>query len=857
MGQADHAGARVTGAVRAAAAAVLVAAMAVVGGPVVPAGAEAADTAAPRAAERGSVETIVGPGVCPGAGRIDPASNAVGALVVDAEGTTFVDSGPAELGLVTAVDASGQPATLRTGSPGSAGRLASDGSGGLLVASSTHIDQHQPGGGISTLAGDRLADPAGSTGDAGPAGDARFTQVRALTSDEDANVYVADQLDDNQDAVRIRLINRGDEAVTVYPDTPAEVTIQPGHIDTIAGGQARRGDGDGGLALAANLSGEPPVLAVTAGRLYVAYYDDRGEPATAGVRMINLAGQEVLAHGVRVPAGAIQTVAGGGPAGFGGDGGPARRASIGRMPGIAVDAPGNLYLADADHHRVRKVDTAGVISTFAGSGSTARGGFNGNDRPATAARLDEPVDVAVGPEGHVYFADRGNGQVRVVNEQGAVHAAPGNGAQQGWMCEDDQGRPLSAVDSRPVEAAAVDLATDDDGTLYFPVATNYGRNTLPVIYRREPSGRVAPVLGSLHSDPGCPDDPGCLVGTAEALRDVPLARPVAVTTVHDGLYVLDADGGRLWLANVGAGPLRAHGVTVSPGTGAVVAADSMRQGAGGGLLAADGRGNVFIADFRQVRRLDDQGELTTVVDGFDVEELDPRHPPNECCAMPAGLAVDAHANLYVSDGFSSRVWYLNLSPEAVTVHGHTVGPGDKAVVAGSGKRGFGGDGGPAVDAELHEPGALTVDARGSLHTIDAGEHTIRQVDRDGVITTVVGDGNPAFNGDGLAAGVTTLNTPTAVATDECGNLLIADVYNQRVRRWNVHGPCTSLVAADQDASAATRSRPSLLVALAGLGVLIGAAGIVVGLRLRGRLRRRDGWSGAAPRAPDFFSKPSA
>lgn len=809
---------------RVAAAAVLLAALAALA---VPAG---ADSAPPRA-EPGSVETIVGPGVCPDAGVLGPKSNAVGALVIDADGTTFVDAGPPELGAVTVVDASGQPASLRTGVPSTPGRLAPDGQGGVLVAAPARVDQHQAGGGIITIAGDPLASQGtASSGDGGPAGEARFAKVLSLASDEAGNVYVADALDEDAGTFRIRFVNRSDEPVSLYPGTAQEITVAPGHIDTIAGAPDSRGGGDGGSALAATLQGKPPALAAMPGRLYMAGYDATGEPATADVRVINLAGRQLTAHGVQVAPGAIQTVAGGGPAGFNGDGGSARRASLGRMPGIGVDAAGNLYLADADHHRVRRVDRAGTISTFAGAGPTSRGGFNGNDRPATRARLDTPFDIGASPGGQVYIADRGNGQLRVVNDEGAIHAAPGNGLQQGWACRDGSSGTWSAAGSRPMEAAPVDVAADDRGHLYFPVATDYARNPLPVIYRRDRSGRVAPVIGALHNRETCSE---CPVGTTATLKEAPLVRPVAVAIPRSGgLYVLDAAEGRLWLANLGSRPLPAHGLTVAEGTAAVVATDTMRQDAGGGTLAADDRGNVFIADLRQVRRLDERGGLTTIVEGLDIEGLNRPDPPAGCCAMPAGLAVDGDGNLYVSDPFSLHVWYLNQTDEPVTVHGQSVGASDKAVVAGSGERGFGGDGGPAVDAELEEPTALTVGPDGDLYIIDASEHTVRRVDAAGAISTVVGGGSPGFNGDGLQAGVTTLNTPAALATDDCGNLLIADVFNQRVRRWKVLGPCATPVSSDTPAApTAQATRFGLLAGLAGLGMLL-AVGVSAGRRRR-------------------------
>lgn len=825
------------------------------GAPAVPADAD--PTAAPTV-DGGSVETIVGPGVCPGPGTPDPASSIVGALAVDAEGTIFVDAGPPALGMVTRVDKSGSPSAIRTAGPsGSSGRLAPDGAGGLLVSSMTHIDHHRARGGIVPLAGDHLARQATpSSGDGGPAGQARFASVVSVASDGAGNVYVADAAGDDAGGVRIRFINRTAATIVLYPGTPSEVTVAPGHIDTIAGGGPRTPqEGESAAASEVLLKGDPPLMAVAAGRLYVSWHDRSLQPATVGVGLVNLGGSPLAAHGAEVPPGSIRTVAGGGPAGFGGDGGPARSARLGRLPGIAADGAGNLYLADAEHHRVRKVDSDGVISTFAGFGPIAQGGYNGNDRFATAARLNEPFGLSVGPDGHLYIADRGNGQVRVVNKDAVINAAPGNGLQRAWVC-DEQGKPLPPGTSRPLPVSPVDVAVGEGSDVFFTVAGNAGRN--PVVYRREASGRVAPVLGGskdLQPCPACPAPPIVLPGDAR------LARPVGAAVGRSGgLYVLDAEsGGRLWLANLGAKRLSAHGLAVAPGTAASVATDTLGPNGHGGAVAADGRGNVFIADSQQVRRLDDQGKLTTFVERIDVGRLngvplDRSAGRSSCCAVPAGLAVDGAGNPYVSDAFSARVWYFNQTAQPVTAHGQTVAPGAWAVIAGRGERGFEGDGGPALDAKLQQPGPITVDPGGHLYIADSREHTVRRVDPAGRISTVVGRGTPGFNGDGLQAGVTALSSPAAVATDGCGNLLIADAGNLRLRRWNAGRPCAIPASAGATEPAATRW--SSVASLVGVGLLLSAVATFGILRHR-RRRADDQHRGNQPEAVASTSKPSA
>jgi sugar lactone lactonase YvrE len=110
-------------------------------------------------------------------------------------------------------------------------------------------------------------------------------------------------------------------------------------------------------------------------------------------------------------SGTITTVAGNGTPGFSGDGGPATNASLFNPSGVAVDAAGNLYIADTTNSRVRKVSTSGTITTVAGNGTP---GFSGDGGPATNASLVYPSGVAVDAAGNLYIADSQNNRVRKV-----------------------------------------------------------------------------------------------------------------------------------------------------------------------------------------------------------------------------------------------------------------------------------------------------------------------------------------------------------------------------------------------------------------------------------------------------------
>ncbi len=128
------------------------------------------------------------------------------------------------------------------------------------------------------------------------------------------------------------------------------------------------------------------------------------------------------------PNGALTVVAGNAVAGFSGDGGPATSASInlrqGALDGVAVDSAGNLYIADSNNNRIRKV-SGGTITTVAGNGSS---GFSGAGAAATSAYLSNPVGVAVDSAGNLYIADEYNSRIRKVTN-GTITTIAGNGAQ--------------------------------------------------------------------------------------------------------------------------------------------------------------------------------------------------------------------------------------------------------------------------------------------------------------------------------------------------------------------------------------------------------------------------------------------
>jgi sugar lactone lactonase YvrE len=141
---------------------------------------------------------------------------------------------------------------------------------------------------------------------------------------------------------------------------------------------------------------------------------------------------------------------------------------------------------------------------------------------------------------------------------------------------------------------------------------------------------------------------------------------------------------------------------------------------------------------------------------------------------PNGLALDDKGNLYISDIGAHRILRLDHRNRLV-------------VVAGDGEGGFSGDGGPAIKARLFSPHDLAFDSGGNLLIADTFNHRIRRINRQGVITTVAGNGQAAYTGDKGPALQASLNNPQSIALDRDGNMLIADTYNHVVRMIDHHG----------------------------------------------------------------------
>ena len=219
--------------------------------------------------------------------------------------------------------------------------------------------------------------------------------------------------------------------------------------------------------------------------------------------------------------GRVDRIAGSGQAGFAGDGSDAREALLNGPLGFDVDTHGDIYIADTYNHRIRMIDTAGVIRTVAGSDQV---GFSGDGLPATEAALDKPSDVAVDPAGRLFISDMGNNRIRTVDEEGIIRTIAGTGGY-GY-----NGEGIPAEYANLLFPSGLDV--DSRGDVYVAVA---GHHRVRMI---DTEGTITTVAGSSVSGFGGDGGPA----TSASLND---PQDVFLTENGGGFYIADSGNNRI------------------------------------------------------------------------------------------------------------------------------------------------------------------------------------------------------------------------------------------------------------------------------------------------------------------------
>ncbi|MEO8381543.1 MAG: hypothetical protein ABI779_17920 [Acidobacteriota bacterium] len=555
-----------------------------------------------------------------------------------------------------------------------------------------------------------------------PATSVLLSSVRGLAVDSGGNLYIADQ-----------------DTNTVY-----RVSAADGIIATFAGNGGGTFTGDGGPARQAGLKGPRGIQFDNAGNLYIADHDNgRVRRVAAGT-------------------GIITTVAGSGidpNGGSNGDNGPATSAFL-RGPGSVAWHQGSLYIGDDGYaeNNVRKVDGQGVITTVAGKGGTPE--FSGDGGPAKDAGFRTLLAVALDAAGNLYIADAENSRVRRVDAITKIITTVIGGGSPA----DEVGDGGLGTDAALVLPTA--LAFDAAGKLY--VTDAYHRYGL--VRRWDPITKIVDTVAGNGTYGG---------GDGQVATAAGLYAPLALAfDAAQNLYVHDGANGTVRRVNATTRIIQTvAGGGSFIGDGLLATSAILQQPLG---IALDRNGNLLIADTAHslVRKVDAASGVISTFAGI----------LNQCCSaevtpgaaatdtqigFPVDVAVDAGGNAYLADPNRERVLRVDTAGK-ITVYAGGGSPGDDT-----------GDDGPATAARII-PLALAFDPAGNLLIVDhayGGPHRIRKVNaQTGQISTIAGGKEAGFSGDGAAATAALLDTPQGIGVDRAGNIFIADDGNGAIRR---------------------------------------------------------------------------
>ena len=675
--------------------------------------------------------------------------------------------------------------------------VATDGSGNVYVAEYNHrIRKITPEGSVTTFAGSGSTIPFAD----GTGAFATFNYPKGVAVDGSGSVYVG--YEENN---RIRKItSRGVVTTLAGTDSSIQFTNGAGNVATF---------------------NRPLGVAVDAsGNVFVA---DR------------------LNHRIRkiTSGGVVTTLAGGGSIGnsFGSTDGIGTAALFLRPSGVAVDALGNVYVADKDNHRIRKITSDGVVTTLAGSGSWGSFG-NGT---GTDARFSSPSGIAVDGSGNLYVADEKNNAIRLISSYRIVPDLPDGlffdartGTISGTPTRAQAARvyTVHARNSQGSTTAPITLSVVGPPTVTTTDATRVTAATATLNGTVNPNGGTTTALTFTYStksdlSEGTTINPtptsSCQLCNSSTTVSADISVLTAGTTYYFRLSAANAvgtsNGTTLLFTTAAAAPSISYSgspITLSVGTAMTSLAPVNVGGdpepmqvstlAGGGSMGAfadgtgtaarfnlptgvatDVSGNVYVADQRnnRIRMITSAGVVTTLAGGGSLGSYADGTGTSARFSSPNGVAMDVSGNVYVSDYGNHRIRKITSA-------------GVVSTLAGNNSSTFADGIGTA--ASIKNPNGVSVDGSGNIYVGD-GNHRIRKITSGGVVTTLAGGGSTDAFADGTGTAARFSN-PSGIALDASGNVYVADLSNQRIRKITSAGVVTTLAGAPAEVSPTALAR---------------------------------------------------
>jgi hypothetical protein len=607
-------------------------------------------------------------------------------------------------------------------------------SGSVLVADPTHgvVRKVNSSGSASIVAG---VGTQGFAGDGSTATAAELGYPTSAIADGSGNVIIADTT--NQ---RLRVV--AGSTGSYYG-----ISMTGGDIYTVAGNGTFGHSGDGGSATSAELAYPTGVVPYIFGSLMF---------ADGGTNVVRLtAGASGAAFGQSMTSGDIYTIAGNGGIGYSGDGAVGTSALLNNPSSVTFDSHFNAVIADTGNNVIRVIAAStgtfygismidGDIYTIGGNGTS---GHSGDGGAATSAEMTGPADDVTDGSGDIVFGDTGNSVVRVIAEStgshygqsmtaGDIYTIGGNGTS-GYS--GDGGAATSAELS-----GAGSVAVDGSGDV---VIGDAGNNRLRVIASTTGTHYgVSMTAGDIYTiaGNGRPSDSGDggVAGSAELNYPTGIALDGA-----SNLVIADASNNRV----------RVVAKTTGTSYGVSTTAGDIYTIAGNGTAGYSG----------------DSGAATS-------GEL----------SYPETAVLDGSGNVVIADTNNNRVRVV--AKTTGSSYGVSMTAGDIYTIAGNGTAGYSGDSGAATSGELSGPSAVLIDSAGNVLIADTTNNRVRVVAKTtgtsygvsmtaGDIYTIAGNGTAGYSGDGAGAPSAEMDSPTGIAVDSAGNVLVADASNNRVR----------------------------------------------------------------------------
>jgi hypothetical protein len=569
---------------------------------------------------------------------------------------------------------------------------------------------------FTTLAGT----PYALTGVDGQGEAAQFNFPSGTAVDSAGNVYVGDQNDD-----------------TIRKISPSGV------VTTLAGLAGVPGTTDG-TGSAARFNNPIGVAVDAAGNVFVA-------DAT------NQTIRKVTASGV------VTTFAG--QAGVpGSQNGTGTAAQFSNPVGVAVDSSDNVYVVDQVGNAIRKITSAGVVTTFAGD----EGVTGSIDGTGSVARFNSPYLITIDGSGNLYVADEKNDEIREITQAGVVTTIAGAPKVQGHS----DGTGANASFNSPLG-----VAVDSSGNVYVTDANN------DAIRKIAPGGVVTTIAGKATVE-------GSTDGTGTSAE---FGNPFGICADSSGnLYVGDAANNTVRKVTPGGGVTTFAG---TPGAGNANGTGGAAQFYGPSGIATDSSGNVYVADQDNdlIRKITPAGVVTTLAGGAGSSGSADGTGSAAQFYFPFGVAVDSSGNVFVADSSNNTIRKITPGGVVTTVAG-------TPLVVGISN-------GTGAAASFNAPVGIAVDGNDNLYVTEQENQDVRKITAAGVVTTLAGTPGSTGSADGTGPAAK-FDLPAGIVVDGSGNVFVADGTNAEIRKITPAGVVTTIAGSAQLTGSADGTGPA-------------------------------------------------